>query len=81
LGATEVARTRQAIRVLETAHPPSFYIPWDTVARRMPKTGRHNRSEVTQWFEHFLEANFWHTFGTLLPQNATTFRDATPLSA
>jgi uncharacterized protein (DUF427 family) len=31
-GTVEVARTRSAIRVLETAHPPSFYLPWrDTV--------------------------------------------------
>jgi len=32
-GATAVARTRRAIRVLETAHPPSYYIPWDDVVR------------------------------------------------
>ena len=32
-GTTEIARTRRAIRVLETAHPPSFYLPWDEVAR------------------------------------------------
>jgi len=32
-GEVEVARTRQAIRVLETAHPPSFYLPWRDVAR------------------------------------------------
>jgi uncharacterized protein (DUF427 family) len=31
----EVARTRRAIRVLETAHPPSFYLPWDDVDRRL----------------------------------------------
>jgi len=29
----EIARTVRAIRVLETAHPPSFYLPWDDVAR------------------------------------------------
>lgn len=34
-GATEVARTRRALRILETAHPPSFYIPWDDVARQL----------------------------------------------
>jgi uncharacterized protein (DUF427 family) len=34
-GATEIARTRRAVRVLETAHPPSFYIPWDDVARHL----------------------------------------------
>lgn len=32
-GGVEVARTRRAIRVLETAHPPSFYLPWADVAR------------------------------------------------
>ena len=32
-GEHEIARTRRAIRVLETAHPPSFYLPWDDVAR------------------------------------------------
>jgi uncharacterized protein (DUF427 family) len=34
-GDTEVARTRRAILVLETAHPPSFYLPWDDVARHL----------------------------------------------
>lgn len=34
-GAIEVARTTRAIRVLETAHPPSFYIPWDDVQRQL----------------------------------------------
>lgn len=32
-GNTEIARTRRALRVLETSHPPSFYLPWDDVAR------------------------------------------------
>jgi uncharacterized protein (DUF427 family) len=34
-GGVPVARTRRAIRVLETAHPPSFYIPWVDVARQL----------------------------------------------
>lgn len=34
-GRLEVARTRRAVRVLETAHPPSFYLPWDDVARHL----------------------------------------------
>jgi uncharacterized protein (DUF427 family) len=34
-GGVEVARTRRAVRVLETAHPPSFYLPWDDVAREL----------------------------------------------
>ena len=33
-GGLEIARTRRAIRVLETAHPPSFYLPWADVAQR-----------------------------------------------
>ena len=33
-----VARTTQAIRVLETSHPPSFYLPWrDVIARDLFK--------------------------------------------
>ena len=27
----EIARTARALRVLETAHPPSFYLPWADV--------------------------------------------------
>jgi uncharacterized protein (DUF427 family) len=34
-GSIEVARTQQAIRVLETSHPPSFYLPWQDVARSL----------------------------------------------
>jgi len=34
-GDVEIARTRRAIRVLETSHPPSFYLPWDDVARQL----------------------------------------------
>jgi uncharacterized protein (DUF427 family) len=30
-GRTEVARTRRAVRSLETAHPPTFYLPWADV--------------------------------------------------
>jgi uncharacterized protein (DUF427 family) len=32
-GDVEVARTRRALRVLETSHPPGFYLPWNDVAR------------------------------------------------
>lgn len=31
----EIARTRSAVRVLETAHPPSFYLPWTDVDRTL----------------------------------------------
>ena len=33
-GGVEIARTQRAVRVLETAHPPSFYLPWADVARQ-----------------------------------------------
>ena len=36
-GDVEVARTQRAIRVLETSHPPSFYLPWDEIARHLLK--------------------------------------------
>ena len=32
-GDVEVARTRRALRVLETSHPPGFYLPWNDVVR------------------------------------------------
>ena len=34
-GGTEVARTTRACKVLETAHPPSFYLPWADVNRAL----------------------------------------------
>jgi uncharacterized protein (DUF427 family) len=33
-GFVVVARTRRAVRVLETASPPTFYVPWSDVDRR-----------------------------------------------
>ena len=35
LGELEVARTRRAVRVLETSHPPSYYLPWDDLAKHL----------------------------------------------
>jgi uncharacterized protein (DUF427 family) len=34
-GDLEVARTRRAVLVLETAHPPTVYVPWRDVAQRL----------------------------------------------
>ena len=46
-GDVEVARTRRAVCVLETSHPPSFYLPWDDVARQLfePAAG----SSLCEW--------------------------------
>ena len=38
-GSVEVARTRRALRILETGHPPTFYLPWDDVDRRLLRPG------------------------------------------
>jgi uncharacterized protein (DUF427 family) len=34
-GDLDVARSRRAVLVLETAHPPSVYLPWDDVVREL----------------------------------------------
>jgi uncharacterized protein (DUF427 family) len=34
-GGVLVARSTRAVRVLETAHPPTYYIPWDDVERHL----------------------------------------------
>ena len=34
-GGELVACSTRAVRVLETAHPPTYYIPWDDVARAL----------------------------------------------
>jgi uncharacterized protein (DUF427 family) len=46
-GTVEVARTRRALRVLETAHPPSFYLPWEDVDRRLLQPG--SGSSLCEW--------------------------------
>ena len=43
----EVARTRNAVLVLETAHPPSFYIPWADVKRELLQLGKG--SSFCEW--------------------------------
>jgi uncharacterized protein (DUF427 family) len=46
-GTREVARTRHALRVLETSHPPSFYLPMTDVAQDLlvPASG----SSFCEW--------------------------------
>ncbi len=46
-GAVEVARTRRAVHVQETSHPPSVYLPWDDVVRHLvvPASG----SSMCEW--------------------------------
>ena len=42
-----VARTRCAVRILETSHPPSFYLPWDDVDRTLLR--RAAGSSMCEW--------------------------------
>ncbi len=53
-GDVEVARTRNAVMVLETAHPPSFYIPWADVNRALLQPNRG--SSFCEWKG---PANYW----------------------
>jgi uncharacterized protein (DUF427 family) len=46
-GALEVARTRHAIKVLETSHPPSFYLPWTDVASHLLQ--QQSGSSFCEW--------------------------------
>jgi len=46
-GALEIARTRRAYRILETAHPPCFYLPWDDVARQFLVPG--SGGSICEW--------------------------------
>jgi uncharacterized protein (DUF427 family) len=46
-GDVEVARTRRAVRVLETSHPPSFYLPWSDVARHLLQSAPGN--SMCEW--------------------------------
>jgi uncharacterized protein (DUF427 family) len=46
-GAVVIARTTRAVRVLETAHPPTFYLPRDDV--RMDLLVRTGRGSACEW--------------------------------
>jgi len=53
-GDREIARTRKALRLLETSHPPSFYLPLEDVAAELlkPATG----SSFCEWKGY---ARYW----------------------
>ncbi len=46
-GDLEIARTRRAIKVLETSHPPSFYLPWADVAKHLLQ--EHSGGSFCEW--------------------------------
>lgn len=53
-GPLVVATTRRAIRVLETASPPTFYLPWSDVV-----PGLLEAAVGTSWCEWKGEARYW----------------------
>ncbi len=50
-----VAETRAAIRTLETSHPPSWYLPPDTIAPDLLR--RSDRRSFCEWKG---DATYWH---------------------
>jgi uncharacterized protein (DUF427 family) len=57
-GEREVARTRGAVAVCETAHPPTFYLPWADVDRRLLQAA--GGGSVCEWKG---PARYWHLVG------------------
>jgi uncharacterized protein (DUF427 family) len=45
----EVARTRRALRVLETSHPPTYYLPVEALGDGMLRPARSGRSSVCEF--------------------------------
>lgn len=46
-GDIQVARTTRAIRVVETSHPPSFYLPWKDIAHGLLE--RADGTSLCEW--------------------------------
>jgi uncharacterized protein (DUF427 family) len=72
-GGDEIARTRRAVLALETAHPPTFYLPWADVARNwfVPAAGE----SVCEWKG---PARYWslvdeHDAARVLPRVAWSY--------
>lgn len=71
-GGSEVACTRGSIRVLETSHPPTWYLPWRDVDRRFfePASG----SSFCEWKG---PARYWSLVDgrRRLPRHAWSYPD------
>ena len=74
-GGVEIARTRRAIRVLETADPPSFYLPCDDVAREyvQPASG----SSYCEWKG---PARYWSLVDSNCRLSRVAWSDPQPLA-
>ena len=75
LGASEIVRTRRALRVLETASPPTFYVPRDDVKLEFIEPAAGHSS--CEWKG---TAVYWSVLvaGRRLPRVAWSYPDPAP---
>jgi uncharacterized protein (DUF427 family) len=75
LGGVEVARTRRALRVLETSHPPGYYLPRDAFA-----PGALRPADGTSFCEYKGVASYLDVVGgdRVAPRAAWTYPDPSP---
>ncbi|WP_419815537.1 DUF427 domain-containing protein [Glacieibacterium sp.] len=73
-----VAETRDAVRTLETSHPPSWYIPPKAIASGLLRPSQHR--SFCEWKG---EARYWHldVGGELLRDIAWSYSSPTPTFA
>ena len=74
-GDVEIARTSRALRVLETASPPTFYLPRDDV-----RTAHLVRAGGTSWCEWKGAATYWDVTydGARLERAAWSYESPSP---
>jgi uncharacterized protein (DUF427 family) len=77
-GDAELARTTRALRVLETASPPTFYLP-----RADVRAEHLERASGTSWCEWKGAATYWDVVldGRRLERVAWSYEDPTPAFA
>jgi len=75
LGGTEIARTTRGLRVLETSHPPVYYLPRDDVL-----AGALQPAEGTSWCEFKGTAAYLDVVGgdRVAPRAAWTYPHPAP---
>ncbi len=78
VGGSVLARTDRAWRVLETSHPPTYYLPWEDVDADLLVP-----SDRRSWCEWKGRARYFDVVagGLRLPDAAWTYPDPTPAFA
>jgi uncharacterized protein (DUF427 family) len=69
-----VVDTREAVRVLETSHPPVYYVPRDAVAAELRRSGRRTVCEFKG------VADYWDLVvgDSVVPRAAWSYEDPVP---